>query len=66
MNQESSFKNKPMLALAILFFIASTCIFLYAVVRLFGGAMELASILTIVGVVCMILGTFFLSRSQKK
>ena len=66
MNQESSFTNKPMLLLAILFFLASLCIFVYAVIRLFGGAMELASILTVVGVVGMLIGTFFLSRSQKK
>lgn len=66
MNPNSSFTNKPMIALAITFFLIATGVLIYAMMRLFGGNMELASILTLVGLVFMMVGTFFLSRSQKK
>ena len=66
MNPNSSFTNKPMIALAITFFLIATGIFIYAVIRLFGGQMEQASILTLVGLALMMGGTFFLSRSQNK
>ena len=66
MNSNSSFTNKPMVALAITFFLIATGGFVYAMMLLFSGNMERASILTLVGLGCMMVGTFFLSRSQKK